>query len=425
MSFTKSIPVVFIHKVLTLAVFSFSAQLLVAARPAQAQTETVLYNFPGSLTSPGVNGGNPQSGLTSDGAGNFYGTTLNGGASGDGVVYELSPNGSGGWNQTVLYNFCSAPGCADGAYPWGPVIFDNAGNLYGTASDGLNGYGVAFKLSPSGKRWTETVLYSFADGTGFGAGPACGLIMDPAGNLYGTFSYYTGSKKPTNIVRTVFELSPSGGAWTEQVIYSLVQKSNANTLSPGLTMDASGNLFGSFTTTIFELSPNGNSGWTPAVIHTFPNSTYADSTPVLDSAGNLYGTTEAGGASGKGTVYKLSRGKTGTWALATLHAFTGGEDGANSFGGIVFDAAGDIYGTTGYGGENNAGIVYELSPVSKTSHKYNEKILWNFDGTNGFGPSGTLILDSAGNLYGTTAAGGTSSNEQYGSGFGVVFEVTP
>jgi uncharacterized repeat protein (TIGR03803 family) len=154
------------------------ATLFVATRPAQAQTGTVLYNFAGN-----PDGADPLSGLTFDGAGNLYGTTEQGGAHGAGAVFELSPNGGGGWNETVLYSFT---GGADGRIPNGPVIFDSAGNLYGTAEyGGVYGYGVVFDLSPRGGRWTETVLYSFAGGAD-GGYPVSGLIFDPAGNLYGT-----------------------------------------------------------------------------------------------------------------------------------------------------------------------------------------------------------------------------------------------
>jgi hypothetical protein len=216
-----------IRGALTLVVFS--ALLLVAARPAQAQMETVLYNFTG-----GSDGLHPEASLISDGAGNFYGTTLLGGLGcpgnqyGCGVVFEMSPNGSGGWNETVLHSFSGPP---DAANPFlSPVIFDKAGNLYGTTEfGGTFNWGAVFKLSLVGTSWTATILYSFTGGAD-GGHPAAGLIMDQAGNLYGTGSEYL---LPGN----VYELSPSGGGWTEQVIYEAPA-------SGGLTMDASGNIYG-------------------------------------------------------------------------------------------------------------------------------------------------------------------------------------
>jgi len=334
-----------IRGALTLAVVSALVLIVMAGRPAQAQTETVLYNFTG-----GSDGYDIASSLTPDGAGNFYGTAVAGGLgegySGYGTVFELSPNGNGSWTETTLYSFCSAPNCTDGAYPdFSHLIFDAAGNLYGTAySGGANGYGVVFELSPVGTSWTETVLYSFAGGAD-GEHPFSGLIMDGAGNLYG-IAYYD----PDG---TVFELSPSGSGWTEQVIYSY--NSCCNQGFGGLTMDAAGNIFGAEGSTAFELSPSGNGGWTATVIHTFAGAPkdgdVAQYMPVLDQAGNLYGTTAEGGTKNCGTVYKLSPEKKGKWKEKILYSFKGtydesGKDG-NVPAGIVLDSAGNIYGCHG------------------------------------------------------------------------------
>src|SRR5208337_984956 len=164
-AFCECLGVCAIRAAMALAVIS--VLLPIAARPAQAQTETVLYNFAGN-----PDGAFPASNLTSDGAGNFYGTTYGGGL-GRGTVFELSPNGGGGWNETVLYSFCSAPNCADGSHPmYADVILDSAGNLYGTTeAGGAYGWGVVFELTPVGITWTETVLYSFAN-DGDGANPS-------------------------------------------------------------------------------------------------------------------------------------------------------------------------------------------------------------------------------------------------------------
>jgi uncharacterized repeat protein (TIGR03803 family) len=343
----------------------------------------------------------PASSLTFDRAGNLYGTTYYGGAFGAGTVYELSPNGSGDWNETVLYSFT---GGADGAYADGNVIFDSMGNLYGTAADGgANGDGVMFELSPAGTSWTETVLYSFAGGAD-GASPGS-LIMSPAGNFYGTNS------------AGVFELSPSGG-WANKVIYSVEASS-------GLTLDASGNIFGAGwvygVNTLFELSPNGTGGWNPSALHVFNGTGHdgfeAFGTPVLDQAGNVYGTTIYGGAKNYGTVYRLhpiTKGKKkGEWTERILYSFMGGKDGGYPAAGVVFDAAGNIYGDT-VGGD---GTVFELlAPVN--SGGYKEKVLWSFNSADGFEPGDSLILDSEGNLYGTTLQGGVSTR-------GDVFEVIP
>jgi uncharacterized repeat protein (TIGR03803 family) len=387
-----------------LAFAVLAALLLIAARPAQAQTETVLYNFTG-----GSDGADPQSRLTFDAAGTLYGTTNGGGALGAGTVFELSPNGNGGWNEKVLYSFT---GGADGGNPtYSYVMFDSVGNLYGTAAGGgAYGYGVAFELSPVGASWTETVLHSFAGGAD-GADPINGLIMDLSGNLYGTTFTAVGVGYGTG---TVFELSPSGGGWTEQVIYSYAYKTRGDYHVPGLTMDASGHIFGITNyPTVFELW-YGNGGWNRKLIHTFPRTSRAWGTPVLDQAGNLYGTTFRGGANDLGTVYKLSPGKKGAWTEKILYSFTGnGVDGFWPWAGIVFDAAGNIYGTTLSGGGYNDGTVFELvAPVGAGS--YNEKVLWSFNGSDGYITSTGLILDSAGNLYGTS----------FGGAHGDVYEVT-
>jgi uncharacterized repeat protein (TIGR03803 family) len=298
----------------TLAVLS--ALLLAAARPAQAQAETVLYTFTGS-----PDGANPSSSLARDSAGNLFGTTTYGGLENYGTVFELSPSGSGGWNEAVIYGFT---GGTDGANPYSSLIFDSVGNLYGTASaGGTNGNGVVFELSPAGSTWTETVLHSFA-GTPDGATPMAGLTMDAAGNLYGA-TPYGGTGDGTG---TVFELSPSGGGWTEQVIYDLdinVGTCGYFASTSGLTIDAAGNIFGAACSIVFELSPNGEHGWAPSVIHTFTGAPIdgraANGTPVLDKAGHLYGTTYFGGKYDNGTVYKLSLKWNGEWTETILHSF--------------------------------------------------------------------------------------------------------
>ncbi|MGA9644138.1 MAG: choice-of-anchor tandem repeat GloVer-containing protein [Terriglobales bacterium] len=391
--------------VLTLTVLV--APLLIAAQPAQAQTETVLYNFTG-----GTDGLSPTANLIRDGAGNFYGTTLQGGylpcsGVGCGVVFELSPNG-GGWNENVLYSF---GGGKDGANPFiAPVIFDKSGNLYGTTEfSGKHGFGVVYELRHSKKGWKDRTLYSFNFKNSFGH-PASGLVMDAQANLYGTTSEYQATGG-------VFELAHSGTLWHEQAIY------NAPT-SCGLTMDGSGNLYGTTNSTVFELSPNGNGGWTATVLYTFTGAPEDGISPwmapVIDAAGNLYGTTYSGGATNNGTVYELTPSKNAKgevqWTEQILYSFAGGTDGAMPIGQPVLDGAGNIYGTTQKGGELDYGTVFELVPIG--GGVYQEKILWSFHGTDGAGSMAGLILDGTGTLYGTTPGGGL-----YGAG--VVFAVTP
>jgi hypothetical protein len=304
------------------------------------------------------------------------------------------------------------------------VIFDNAGNLYGiTGKGGIKGNGVVFELGPTEKKWKQTILHSFV-GTD-GANPAGGLIMDPAGNLYGT------TQNGPDGTATVFELSRAGGYWTEQLTYTIAQPLLVG-LPNGLIMDTAGNIFGTTTFTIFELSPDGLGAWNPNVLYTFTDGlkdgAYVLGTSVLDRAGNLYGTTENGGAFGEkdfgyGTVWKLTHGKKG-WTEKVLYSFKGGtKDGLAPVAGIVFDAARNIYGTTYLGGTSNNGTVFELV-AQVGSDTYEERVLWNFNGTDGSEPFSSLVLDSGGNLYGTTLIGG-STDESGSTGNGVVLEVTP
>src|ERR1700690_2760783 len=340
--------------VLTLAVLS---TLLLAAFPrAHAQAETVLYNF---CSQPNcVDGENPASSLLAGGAGNFYGTTQLGGANLYGTVYELSPNGDGGYNESVLYSFCSLENCADGSSPYSYVTFDGHGNLYGTtyyggllASGPYSGYGLVFELSPephggcpsgsnSGNAWCETVLYSFISNPD-GAFPFSGLTFDPSGNLYGT-TFGGGSG-----TGTVYELSPNGkGGWSENVIYDKGGYA-------GLTIDGSGNLYGADYAGnghVFQLSPNGTGGWNAVILHTFKagrtDGAGPEGTPLLDNAGNIYGTTFEGGATrGMGTVWKLTPSPSGEYAQNILHSFIWSY-GSNPKAGVVLDSSGNIYSTT-------------------------------------------------------------------------------
>jgi uncharacterized repeat protein (TIGR03803 family) len=387
-----------------------STLLFSGARCALAQSETTLYKFCAQENcSDGVE---PTGGLIFDQAGNLYGTTSEGGIYDSGTVFELSRSG-GGWNETVLYSFT---GDVDGLRPFfSNLIFDGLGNLYGTTVwGGMNGYGVVFELSPVGGSWTETIVYSFAGGTD-GRDPVGGVIMDATGNLYGRTQF-----GGTSGSGTVFELSPSGGAWTEQTIYNFAPKTNDG--FGGLTLDASGNIFGVTDTTVFELSPNGDGSWSPTVIHSFPSLPRDGKGPsgtlAFDSAGNLYGTTARGGGEyGNGTVFELMPRKKGRWAEKILFSFKEGRnDGKHPLAGIVFDGAGNIYGGTAAGGTGEyeggllpGGTVFELvPPVGKGGYK--EKVLWNF----AYGPGlNGVVLDAAGNLYGTLAV------------VNQVFEVTP
>jgi hypothetical protein len=398
---------------------ALSLLLFIAARPALSQTEAVLYNF---TSPPPKYGGDVTSPLTPDGKGDYFGTTCVGGED-YGTIYELSPNGSAGWKETVIHTFTNEP---DGAYPqFTPLIFDKDGNLYGeTQEGGTYGDGTAFKFTRAGDSWVESILWNFGPGGSF---PFNSLIMDSAGNLYGTDNYYG----VDSITEAVFELSPAGGSWNLSIIYD-VDVPAADDGGGGLVMDGAGNIFGISSglinpAIVFELTPNGEGGWNETTLYTFGSlSLYPQGAPVLDKHGNLYGTTMGGGDGDNGTVFELRHSKAGDWSFDTLYAFKGGPtDGSGPYAGIAFDAAGNIYGNTMFGGPSNMGTVFELLTADGKG-PYQEKILVNFDGNNGSEPMSPVIVNSAGTILGTTTQGGTSTGtECYGwYGCGVAFEVS-
>jgi uncharacterized repeat protein (TIGR03803 family) len=379
-----------------------------------APTETVLYSFNGGPS----DGSGPQAGLIADSSGNLYGTTYSGGPVGAGVVFKLSSSGT----ETVLYRFIGFS--SDGANPFAGLIADSSGNFYGTTQNGggLNAAGTVFKLSPGG---TETVLYTFTIGAD-GFNPRAGLIADSSGNLYGT-TFQGGAGASTSCYEitcgVVFKLSP-GGTYT--LLQTFGGGNGGNPYAGSLIADSSGNLYGTTEFgglgcstsiegatacgpgTVFKLTPGG----TETVLYIFTGGSDG-ANPfaglIADSSGNLYGTTCCGGASRNGVVFKLTPGGTET----VLHSFTGvPSDGASPFAGLIADSAGNLYGTTAFGGASNSGVVFKLSPGGT------ETVLYIFTGgSDGGTPYAGRYADSTGNLYGTTQVGGASGN-------GVVFKLT-
>jgi uncharacterized repeat protein (TIGR03803 family) len=403
----------------TVAIFTVS--LFVTS--TWAATETVLHAFDPNLK----DGDSPVATLIFDAAGNIYGTTSSGGAFGKGTVFELTPQAGGGWTENVLYSFGNG---TDGAGPSvSGLIFDAAGNLYGTTyGGGIYRAGTVFELTPqAGGGWTENVLYSFGNGTD-GADPQASLIFDAAGNLYGTTGY-----GGTHGLGTVFELTPKpGGGWKEKVLHNFKK---ADGFRPhGLIFDAAGNLYGTTVLggghnkgTVFEMMPQAGGGWMLQVLHSFskylPDGTYDGLTPyaslIFDGTGSLYGTTQDGGAHGCGTVFELVPQADGGWTENVLHDFGNDTDGAYPQSNLIFDAAGNLYGTTYIGGAYGLGTVFELTPQADGG--WMESVLYDFSGgTDGSVPIGGLIFDAAGNLYGTTSRGGVCPNN-----CGTVFELSP
>jgi uncharacterized repeat protein (TIGR03803 family) len=346
---------------MVLAILTLSVLLTGSARAAG--TEQLLYSFAGDADGEYI-----DSDLVLDSAGNIYGTSVQGGAFGSGSIFQVTPSGT----HTVLYSFT---GGADGAQPYKGVTLDAQGNLYGTAVVGGSfagpcveaGCGVTYKLTNSGGVWTQTVLHTFTGGND-GSGPGAGVTFDKQGNLYG--------------------MTPIGGAKGLGIIY--------------------------------ELKPGANGVWKERVIHTFTGGADGSSGSagrlILDSAGNMYGVATAGGANGSGTAFELVRAAGGNWTFKTLYAFKGSPDAGFPYGALVFDAAGNLYGSTYYDGANDLGSVYKLS---KSNGTWSESVLYSFrGGSDGSSPISNLVVDAAGNLFGTTSEGGA------GCSCGTVFKLT-
>jgi len=368
----------------------------VTTQSAPAQTLHVLYNFAGSS-----DGGDPYASLIRDAAGNLYSTFgYGGGTSFSGGVFKVAPDGT----ETVLYSFT---GGADGAFPEAAVIRDNAGNLYGTTTQGgSDNIGVVFKVDPSG---TETVLHSFTGGTD-GVIPVGGLLRDAAGNLYGTTSQ--GGSSNDGIL---FKINPSG---KETILHTFSGGTNDGKYPTytSLLMDAEGNLYGVTEEggsadggILYKLSKTGKL----TILHSFTGGTTDGcnvlGAPFRDAAGNFYGTTSSCGTHTLGTVWKVNKyGKE-----KVLHSFAGGTgDGEYPLAGVTVDAKGNVYGTTSVGGASNFGTVYKVSKSGQFT------LLHSFNGTDGKNVYGGLVQNTRGTLFGTAQNGGTI-------GYGTVWKIIP
>ena len=417
-----------------------AAALTFAVSTFAQSTERVLHNF----STKGAGGS-----LISDSHGNLYGTT-GGFRKQYGTVFELRHLKSGRWTYKLLYRFT---GGTDGAYPRPGLVFDTAGNLYGTTLVGGDNpcdwttprtCGIVFQLTPTPKgQWTEKVAYSFP-GSGGAAIPSTGLISDSSGNLYGATTiggthFFDG---------TVFTLTKQpDGTWARQQLYAFTSGNTFGMSAQGLlTMDSAGNLYGATRFggngancsdvsngcgTVFKLSPIPSGSWTYSLLHSFcsradcSDGGYPNGV-VPDDQGNLYGTTSSGAVefTDGGTAFELSPNGDGSWTFNLLYSFCSlpiCEDGSRPSGAPIRDGAGNLYGPTILGGDSlhNGGTVFKLSPGNNGA--------WNFQSlyafcpvqgcVDGFEPVGQLTLDSAGNVYGTTPVGG--------KGLGVLFQIGP
>jgi uncharacterized repeat protein (TIGR03803 family) len=375
-------------------------QLRPPAQRGDPWTETLIYQFQGESSK---DGSEPSGGLIMDAAGNLYGVTAYGGTGnckllgslyGCGTVYELSPPQQQGeaWTETILYSF---PTAKQGYVPNGDLVFDSTGNLYGATSFGGGkgttcdefyggNCGAVFELSPpktKGGKWTEKVLHAFASGTD-GANPNGGLVLDSKGAVYGTTSFggFASGACSAGGCGIVFQLKPTKrGAWAEEIVHR------------------------------FKGAPDG--GGPSAGL-------------VFDTKGRLYGTTLGGGGgrSGSGTVFKLTHSANGAWTERILYSFQFGNDGAEPRGGVVFDTKGNVYGTASVGSASGGGTVFELRPSGRS---WSFAVLHAFTGNpDGSWPADSLIFDAVGNLYGTTEQSGTG--QACGNyGCGTVFEASP
>jgi uncharacterized repeat protein (TIGR03803 family) len=316
-------------------------------------------------------------------------------------------------NQQVIYNLPG--GSSGGANAHSNLVVTSSGLIYGTAaSGGFKNNGTVFELRPkAGGGWNVRTIHFFKGGSD-GYNPVGNIVFDASGNLYGATSSDGGG--------TVYQLAPNGnGSWTLRTIYSFQSYPNANTPYAGLTIDASGNLYGTTNSggangvgAIYKLSPNGDGTWSESVLYSFGSFSgdgqYTWAEPVFDAAGNIYGTTVLGGAYGSGTVYRLSPNSDGTWTETILYSFTGQADQGVPKDAVWLDSSGNIFGTASADGTSGAGTVFELS--SNSNGSWTEKTLHTFGAVgDGYRPFSNLTPDAAGNLYGTTYVGGA-----YGAG---------
>ena len=336
---------------------------------------TPLYSFLG-----GDDGAHPFAGVTIGPDGSLYGTTYYGGGGKCvicGIVFSLKPppvrppTPLSPWTETVLYRFTGD----DGQYPeGGDLVFDEAGALYGTTSQGgTYGLGTVFELIPSNGNWMESVLYSFGPSDQDGIVPRSGVVFDKAGNLYGTtWDAFrgTGQRAPQEGTGgIVFQLTPSGAGWAETIIHRFTRGNDGGAVWAGVIFDQSGNIYGATTWqgsggggVVFEMTASGNN-WTFTSLYGLAGTgvecgVYGS---LVLYQGSLYGTTLCDGAYGLGSIFKLVP-SSGGWTHVSLHDFTGGSDGAYSYSNLVFDADGNFYGTASAGGANGMGVVFKVTP---------------------------------------------------------------
>jgi uncharacterized repeat protein (TIGR03803 family) len=397
--------------------------VLATATRSAAQQETVLYNF-----GNGADTSAPEGNLTVDSAGNFYGTSDQGGGTyGGGTVFELTRNADGTWANKILHSFGNGN---DGSRLRSGVIFDTAGHLFGTTIEGgAHNQGTVFEMTRRANGiWAEKILHSFNGTDGINGWDK--LTFDASGNMFSTTAiggnYGQG---------TLYEMMPkAGGGWTFKVLHHFGNGHDGAQPQGGLILDTAGNLYGATTYggrygvgTVFEFSPKAGGGWIEKLLYSFKNNGVDGGNPfssvIFGADGNLYGDTYFGGAVGSGTVYELTHTSGGGWTETTLYNFPNNlaADGSNPQTRVTFDAAGNLYGSAGWGGgiEPGAGTIFKMTPTAGGTWNY--EVLHNFNdsATDGYRPSFCeIVFDSSGNLYGLTGQGGT-----YGTG--TFYQIAP
>ena len=393
----------------------------------QLPVESSSYAFGGYTPGGTADGAGPQAALVVGSDGNLYGTTSSGGANNAGTVFRLTPAGQ----ETVLHTFGSA---GDGASPYAGLTEDAAGNLYGTTTiGGANGQGAIFKVAAA--TGAESLVYSFGASSTDGTVPYGGLLIDSSGNLYGT----TTGGGP-NGAGTVFAVNPATGV--ETVVYAFSGLKDGSAPYAGLTGASDGNLYGTTSAggangngTVFRLTP-GATGGAFTTLYSFGSGGGNDgsgpeSRLTLGRDGNFYGTTPQGGDYNGGTVFMI----TPAGAESVVHSFSGAgylagsTDGATPYAGLTLGSNGRLYGTTIAGGAYGTGSVFQVTP-GVGGGAGTELLLYSFTGDNGSGagpaiggsldgasPYGALVETANGDFYGTTFAGGSETG-------GVVFRLT-
>jgi uncharacterized repeat protein (TIGR03803 family) len=407
-------------------------RLALPPNAAAASSGKIIYSFAG-----GADGAYPESDLILDAAGNLYGTT-NGGGKGCGMVFKLA-RGTDGWKHQVLYSFGNVSN--DGCGPTAGLIFDSTGNLYGTTGVGGisgcdSGCGTVFKLATNSHGgWSETVLYKFTGRNGDGAYPNTDLVFDSKGNLYGTtWGGGQGTGCYIEGCGTVFRLVPnSDGTWTESIVHTFAGAPDGSHPASGLILDA-GNFYG--TTgyggaemcadgprgcgSLYKLTPDSGGGWAESVLYSFHRFQGTAKNPsgglLFEAAGQIVGTSTEGGDA-IGAVFQLEQTKKG-WEQTVLYRFYGTPDGESPVGRVGIGPNGEVFGATTFGGKNANtyyGTVFELKRVNG---RWKERVLFNANSA-AYNPQAGPTVDSQGHVYGTFAGGGQGNN------FGAAYEIIP